>query len=208
MQNTYRGFRLESKIHPGSIGLPYWLSGKEPTCNSGDSGFNPWVEEISWRRARQPTAVFLPGESHGPRSLASYSPWGHKESDMTEHACTAGSIRAHFPTAGGDCSPCLQTILAPPKSQETCKQRIRRTWPNKANLDAYRQVSPTPKSCKNLKASPFISHSSILTSVIISQLSWAGQGVWESQNRSGTQGGREIFRNEEQLEWRPSHREV
>ena len=30
----------------------------------------------------------LPGESHGQRSLAGYSPWGHKELDMTEHACT------------------------------------------------------------------------------------------------------------------------
>ena len=32
----------------------------------------------------QPTPVFLPGESHEQRSLAGYSPWGHKESDMTE----------------------------------------------------------------------------------------------------------------------------
>ena len=31
-----------------------------------------------------PTPVFLPGESHGQRSLAGYSPWGHKESDTTE----------------------------------------------------------------------------------------------------------------------------
>ena len=33
--------------------------------------FNPWVGKIPWRRAWQPTAVFLPGESHGQRSLAS-----------------------------------------------------------------------------------------------------------------------------------------
>ena len=32
----------------------------------------------------QPTPVFLPGEFHGQRSLAGYSPWGHKELDMTE----------------------------------------------------------------------------------------------------------------------------
>ena len=37
-----------------------------------------------WRRKRQPTLVFLPGESHGQRSLAGYSPWGCKESDTTE----------------------------------------------------------------------------------------------------------------------------
>jgi len=44
------------------------------------------VGKIPWRRKWQPT-VFLPGESHGKRSLASYSLWGRKESDTTEHAC-------------------------------------------------------------------------------------------------------------------------
>ena len=42
---------------------------------------------MPWRRAWQPTPIFLPGESHGQRSLERYSPWGCKESDMTEHAC-------------------------------------------------------------------------------------------------------------------------
>ena len=46
-------------------------------------GFDPWVGKIPWRRAWQPT-VFLPGESHGQRSLVGYNPWGRKESDMTE----------------------------------------------------------------------------------------------------------------------------
>ena len=43
---------------------------------------------IPWRRAWQPTPVFLPGESHGQRSLAGYSPWGRKESDTTERLST------------------------------------------------------------------------------------------------------------------------
>ena len=61
-------------------------SGKEPTCQCRRCkrhGFNPWVRKIPWRRKWQPTPVFLPGESHGQRSLAGYSPWGCKESDMT-----------------------------------------------------------------------------------------------------------------------------
>ena len=37
-----------------------------------------------WNRKQQPTLVFLPGVPHGQRSLAGYSPWGRKESDMTE----------------------------------------------------------------------------------------------------------------------------
>ena len=46
--------------------------------------FKFWVGEIPRRQAWQPTPVFLSGESHGQRSLAGYSPWGHKESDTTE----------------------------------------------------------------------------------------------------------------------------
>ena len=47
--------------------------------------FDPWVGKIPWRRKWPPTAVVLPGRFHGQRSLAGYSPRGHKESDMTEH---------------------------------------------------------------------------------------------------------------------------
>ena len=44
----------------------------------------PVVRKIPWRRKWQPTPVFLPGESHGQRSLQGYSSWGHKELDTTE----------------------------------------------------------------------------------------------------------------------------
>ena len=42
------------------------------------------VGKTPWRRAGWPTLVLLPGESHGQRSLVTYSPSGHKELDMTE----------------------------------------------------------------------------------------------------------------------------
>ena len=60
--------------------LPWWLSDKESTCQAG--GFYPWVGKGPWRRTWQPTSVFLPGKSHGQRSLVGYSPWGYKELDM------------------------------------------------------------------------------------------------------------------------------
>ena len=60
------------------LGLPCWLSGKEPTCRCGRHGFNPWVRKIPWRRKWQPIPVFLPGKSHGQRSLMGHSLWGHK----------------------------------------------------------------------------------------------------------------------------------
>ena len=47
-------------------------------------GFVPWVSKIPWRRAWQPTPVFLSRESHGQRSLVGYSPWGGKGRDTTE----------------------------------------------------------------------------------------------------------------------------
>ena len=56
-------------------------------------GFDPWVGRIPWRKTRQPTLVFLPGESHGPRSLAGYGPWGCRvgRDCATEHAFTLSS---------------------------------------------------------------------------------------------------------------------
>ena len=45
--------------------------------------FIPWVRKIPWRREWQPIPVFLPGEFHGQKSLAVYSPWCRKEPDMT-----------------------------------------------------------------------------------------------------------------------------
>ena len=75
---------------------------KEPICQCRRHkirGFNPWVGKIPWRRAWQPTAVFLPGESHGWRSLAGYSPWGRKESDPSEvtlRTCTQEVWSTHL----------------------------------------------------------------------------------------------------------------
>ena len=51
---------------------------------SAITGSIPWSGRPSWRWEWLPTSIFLPGEFHGQRSLAGYSPWGHKESDMTE----------------------------------------------------------------------------------------------------------------------------
>ena len=67
-------------------GFPGGTSGEEPACQCrrhNRCGFNPQVGKI-WRRAWQPTPLFLPGESHEQRSLVVDSPQGRKESDTTE----------------------------------------------------------------------------------------------------------------------------
>ena len=54
---------------------------KKPPAYTGDMrhGFDPWVRKIPWKRKWQLTPILLPGESHGQRSLASYSPESHKQ---------------------------------------------------------------------------------------------------------------------------------
>ena len=60
-------------------GLPWWFRLLRICLQCRRPSFNPWVGKIPWRREWQPTPVFLPRELHGQRSLAGYSPWGHKE---------------------------------------------------------------------------------------------------------------------------------
>ena len=62
----------------GLAGLPRWLSGKESTCQCRRGRFDPWVGKIHVIMKWQPTQIFLPGKSHGQRSLVGYSPRGHK----------------------------------------------------------------------------------------------------------------------------------
>ena len=75
-------------------GFPGGTNSKEPACQCRRSkryGFDPWVWKIPWRRAWQPTPVFLPGESHGQRSLVGYSPEGCKSQTglkpLSTHNC-------------------------------------------------------------------------------------------------------------------------
>ena len=62
------------------------LEVKNTPASAGNKtlGFTSWVGKIPWRRGWQPSPIFLPGESHGQRSLVGYRPWGCRESEMTE----------------------------------------------------------------------------------------------------------------------------
>ena len=75
----------------GLLQLPRWCSGKEPICQCRRCkriGLDPCAGKIPWRRKWEPIPIFLPGQSHGQRSLEGYSPWDCKELDRTEHVCT------------------------------------------------------------------------------------------------------------------------
>ena len=80
------------------MGFPGGPSDKESACNAADSrpGFSPWIGKIPWRRAWQPTPVFLPGkipyteEAGGLQSIGQNRTC--KESDRTEHLAAAVNI--------------------------------------------------------------------------------------------------------------------
>ena len=81
---TYLFLKICLKIN---LGFPGGTTGKQPPCQCRRCKrhrFDPWIRKIPWKRAWQPSPVFLPGEFHGQRSLAGYGPWGHRESDTPE----------------------------------------------------------------------------------------------------------------------------
>ena len=93
LQLTCRRSTYLTSLFLGFI-IPWWLSWSKTTTTKNPAcqcrrwkrpGFDPWVRKNPWRRAWQPTPVFLPRKFHGQRSLADYSPWAHEELDMTEH---------------------------------------------------------------------------------------------------------------------------
>ena len=73
--------KISAQVFPGGANR------KESACQYRRLkrlGFDPWIGKIPWRRAPQPTPVFLPAESHGQGRLADYSSWGFLELDTTE----------------------------------------------------------------------------------------------------------------------------
>ena len=88
----------------GSLGNCFDGSvGKESTCQCSKSKklrFDPWVRKIFCGRKWRPIPVFLPGKSHGQRSLVSYSPKGHKELDRTDYTHTHTRTHAYMQRQG------------------------------------------------------------------------------------------------------------
>ena len=73
--------------------LPWWLICKEFACNEGDLGSIPGLGSSSGEG--NGNSLYYSGKSHGQRSLAGYSPWGCKETDMTERLSLSLLANAH-----------------------------------------------------------------------------------------------------------------
>ena len=83
---------------PILYGLPRWLSGKRSHLPMQETLLESLDLEDPLEQKWQLTPVFLPGTSHGQRSLAGYSPWGHKESDLaTNKMISLGKTKSCIP---------------------------------------------------------------------------------------------------------------
>ena len=97
--------------------LSRWLSSKESICQFRRCRFDPRVGKIPWRRKWQPTPIFLPGKSHGQRSLKGYSPWDHRvwQDWATGHTHSLLNVSLHGQTHPGfdkglPAKPCMSPI--------------------------------------------------------------------------------------------------
>ena len=130
-----------------------------------------------WRREWQPTPVFLPGESHGQRSLANYSPRGHKESDTTErlshtyaHTYTHTYMRTHTRTYTH-----MWIILK-----------------NHSNAFFQNQIPSSP--CQHFLSlqSMVLQSNTVNNNLHLNDTCWKVPSLWVSEHRVGVRGGWEM----------------
>ena len=125
-----RWTQLSNWAHTQNLGILNFQGGAGPLGASQEAlgpfgrhrrcWFDPWIGKISWRRIfsswrrrlleanRPPAPVFLLGDSHGQRNLEGYSPWGHKESYMTEYTPPPQLRRVRI--GSGRWQSCMQGI--------------------------------------------------------------------------------------------------
>ena len=129
---------------------------KNPPTHTGQirgKGLIPGVRKIPWSRKWQPAPVFLPGESHGKRSLAGYSLYGHEESDTTE-------ATQHSPTSTQSCVSGLAELdwNFPEKGEFThqCSQQHYSQQPKYGNNPSiHQQMNDKQNVVDTSKGMPF-----------------------------------------------------
>ena len=149
------------EISTSSRGFPGGTS-KESTCQCRrhkGCRFNPWIKKIPWRRAWQPTPVFLPGESHRQRSLGSVDSqswtWLKWISNHPAHNTDHFKTSTHF--------KCFNLKAVQFSSVTQSCQTLR---PHGLQHTRLPCPSPTPKACSNSCPSSQWCHPTISSSVI------------------------------------------
>ena len=125
--------------------FPGGSDGKESACKAGDLGLIPGLGRIPWRRTRQPTPIFLPGESHGQKSLAGYSLWvDSQESDMAEQLSTCSLLLVDATVSGAKSS-----------SQLSSSWRAAGTWLHKGLMEKLPKMRCPPGPPLEIGIRPF-----------------------------------------------------
>ena len=118
--------------------------GKESACKVGDLGLIPGLGRICWRRTWQPTLVLLPRESHGYKSLAGYSLWGHKESDRAEQLSRYSLLLVDATVSGAKSS-----------SQLSSSRHAPRAWLHKGLMEKLLKMRCPPGPPLEMAIRPF-----------------------------------------------------
>ena len=109
----HRVTTLTCAMMPGRLS---WLKNPPASArDAGNEGSISWVWKIPWRREWLTSPMFLPGESHGQRSLVGYSPRGCKELDTTElaHVCTHWTLWSSGPKGLSFCEVLVTSYPCP-----------------------------------------------------------------------------------------------
>ena len=128
-----RQYRQYYKLYSIIQCFPGGVSDKELACQCRRHkrcGLDPWVRKIPWRRKWQPAPVFLPGKSHGQRSLAGYSPRGRKSrTRLREWAHTVTIIASITLSPWMMCWALGRWAQANQQTLQWCKRTPSRFWP-------------------------------------------------------------------------------
>ena len=115
-------YKLGSEVLLGKVikgrGFPGGSVVKESASQCRNQGFDPGIKKIPWRRKWQPTPVFLPGESHGQRSLAGYSPCRSQSRTRFNNKVAGQGYAAHIGSSR------LATILSNSSSRLLQEQTL------------------------------------------------------------------------------------
>ena len=124
---------MVNTVKPITSGFPGGSDGKASAQNAGDQGSIPRSGRSPWRRKWQPTPLLLHRKFHGWRSLVGYSPWGRRESDMTErlqfHHLSNLQIKTLLTLWGFPCGSVVKNPPAMQEPQETWVQSLGREDP-------------------------------------------------------------------------------
>ena len=155
--------------------LPSWLTPQRICLQCGRPGGDPWDGESLWKREWQPSPVFWPGEFHGKRSRARYSPWGCRESDTTKWLSTGKTRKLWMEklTSKGKCAEMRgnhphTNMISKPANIRSSVQSLAQSCPTLWDPMYARPPcpSPTPGAYPNSCPSSQWCHPAISSSVV------------------------------------------